>query len=66
MANKNSQKYQNYLKLLNSRQIDDRTSILLQSKLLVNDSFINRLGLEKELEGHIGCVNCLEWNESGR
>lgn len=32
----------------------------------VTESLVRRLGLETELEGHSGCVNCLEWNESGR
>jgi hypothetical protein len=32
----------------------------------VTSTLIKRLGLEDELEGHIGCVNCLEWNEKGR
>uniref|UniRef100_A0A3B3HC58 WD and tetratricopeptide repeats 1 n=1 Tax=Oryzias latipes TaxID=8090 RepID=A0A3B3HC58_ORYLA len=31
----------------------------------VTDPFIKRLGLEAELQGHTGCVNCLEWNEKG-
>uniref|UniRef100_A0AAQ6A9L2 WD and tetratricopeptide repeats 1 n=1 Tax=Amphiprion ocellaris TaxID=80972 RepID=A0AAQ6A9L2_AMPOC len=31
----------------------------------VTDPFIKRLGLEAELQGHTGCVNCLEWNERG-
>ena len=26
---------------------------------------IQRIGMEAELEGHNGCVNCLEWNETG-
>uniref|UniRef100_H2ZN13 Anaphase-promoting complex subunit 4 WD40 domain-containing protein n=1 Tax=Ciona savignyi TaxID=51511 RepID=H2ZN13_CIOSA len=26
---------------------------------------MQRLQLDKELKGHTGCVNCLEWNESG-
>ncbi|KDR22656.1 WD and tetratricopeptide repeats protein 1, partial [Zootermopsis nevadensis] len=38
----------------------------LQQKLHVTEDFVQRLGLEAELEGHGGCVNCLEWNESGR
>lgn len=29
-------------------------------------NFIKRLELEAILEGHNGCVNCLEWNSSGR
>ncbi|KAF7256003.1 hypothetical protein EG68_05922, partial [Paragonimus skrjabini miyazakii] len=31
----------------------------------VNKHLINRLGLETSLQGHQGCVNCLEWNERG-
>ncbi|KAF6768248.1 hypothetical protein AHF37_04526 [Paragonimus kellicotti] len=31
----------------------------------VNRHLINRLGLETSLQGHQGCVNCLEWNERG-
>lgn len=65
MSRKNRQIPNNYLKLLNQRQIDDRISSRIQSKLHVTDTLISRLGLEKELEGHTGCVNCLEWNETG-
>lgn len=36
-----------------------------QSSLTVTQSMIDRLGLEKELNGHMGCVNCLEWNHDG-
>lgn len=36
-----------------------------QNKLTVTRSMIDRLGLEKELNGHMGCVNCLEWNSDG-
>lgn len=28
-------------------------------------SLIERLGLDFELSGHTGCVNCLEWNKDG-
>ncbi|TGZ67110.1 hypothetical protein CRM22_004980 [Opisthorchis felineus] len=31
----------------------------------VNSHLIGRLGLETSLQGHQGCVNCLEWNERG-
>lgn len=40
------------------------THTILQ-KLQVTENLISRLGLEKELNGHTGCVNCLEWNETG-
>nr|XP_032516641.1 WD and tetratricopeptide repeats protein 1 [Danaus plexippus plexippus] len=36
-----------------------------QNRLTVTRSMIERLGLEKELHGHMGCVNCLEWNVDG-
>lgn len=36
-----------------------------QNRLTVTRSMIDRLGLEKELHGHMGCVNCLEWNSTG-
>lgn len=36
-----------------------------QNRLTVTRSMIDRLGLEKELRGHMGCVNCLEWNRDG-
>ena len=28
-------------------------------------SLIDRLGLDCELSGHGGCVNCIEWNQEG-
>lgn len=40
----------------------DRT---FQNRLMVTKSTIDRLGLERELNGHTGCVNCLEWNRDG-
>eukprot|EP00092_Neocalanus_flemingeri_P014221 GFUD01015341.1.p1 GENE.GFUD01015341.1~~GFUD01015341.1.p1 ORF type:complete len:697 (-),score=185.79 GFUD01015341.1:222-2312(-) len=27
---------------------------------------VRRLGLVRELEGHAGCVNCIQWNSNGR
>ncbi|XP_075975087.1 WD and tetratricopeptide repeats 1 [Anticarsia gemmatalis] len=36
-----------------------------QARLTVTRPMIDRLGLEKELHGHRGCVNCLEWNRDG-
>ncbi|XP_012252554.1 WD and tetratricopeptide repeats protein 1 [Athalia rosae] len=52
--------------LLRQRQLKESSAYLLSRQLQVNDDFIARLGLETELEGHGGCVNCLEWNESGQ
>ena len=31
----------------------------------VTPSSIERLGLETQLEGHRGCVNCLQWSMDG-
>ncbi|KAH9500217.1 WD and tetratricopeptide repeats containing protein [Bulinus truncatus] len=47
------------------REIKDDVHIRFQRAEQVTPALVNRLGLEKELEGHGGCVNCLEWNEQG-
>ncbi|KAI8740901.1 WD and tetratricopeptide repeats protein 1 [Biomphalaria glabrata] len=47
------------------REIKDDVHIKFQRSEQVTPDLVNRLGLEKELEGHGGCVNCLEWNEKG-
>ncbi|XP_061530966.1 WD and tetratricopeptide repeats protein 1 isoform X3 [Phycodurus eques] len=47
------------------RQIRDKSASGFQRFYHVTDPFIKRLGLEAELQGHTGCVNCLEWNEHG-
>uniref|UniRef100_A0A667ZC11 WD and tetratricopeptide repeats 1 n=1 Tax=Myripristis murdjan TaxID=586833 RepID=A0A667ZC11_9TELE len=47
------------------RQIKDKRALGFQRFYHVTDPFIKRLGLEAELQGHTGCVNCLEWNERG-
>ena len=31
----------------------------------VTRAFIERLGLEKQLLGHEGCVNCVQWSDNG-
>ncbi|XP_018100480.1 WD and tetratricopeptide repeats 1 L homeolog isoform X2 [Xenopus laevis] len=48
-----------------NRQIKDKRVLNFQRRHHVTDPFIRRLGLEAELQGHTGCVNCLEWNEKG-
>uniref|UniRef100_A0A8C1TN76 WD and tetratricopeptide repeats 1 n=1 Tax=Cyprinus carpio TaxID=7962 RepID=A0A8C1TN76_CYPCA len=47
------------------RSIDENRALDFQRHYHVTDPFIKRLGLEAELQGHSGCVNCLEWNERG-
>ncbi|XP_021913240.1 WD and tetratricopeptide repeats protein 1 [Zootermopsis nevadensis] len=56
----------NIVRLTRQREVKDTINHKLQQKLHVTEDFVQRLGLEAELEGHGGCVNCLEWNESGR
>lgn len=51
--------------LLQQRQQTDEPRRLLQNRLHAPRALIDRLELETELSGHGGCVNCLEWNESG-
>lgn len=46
--------------------IQDSVASIIQQRLQITDNLILRLGLEKELKGHTGCVNCLEWNETGQ
>ncbi|XP_011304598.1 WD and tetratricopeptide repeats protein 1 [Fopius arisanus] len=53
------------IELLRLRETHESLSRTVSRKLHVADSLISRLGLEKELEGHKGCVNCLEWNSTG-
>ncbi|EZA60494.1 hypothetical protein DMN91_010896 [Ooceraea biroi] len=54
------------LDLVRQREIHDSVTHTILQKLYVTESLISRLGLEKELYGHSGCVNCLEWNETGQ
>lgn len=39
---------------------------VIKNRMLSAPNFIRRLELEAILEGHNGCVNCLEWSSSGR
>ncbi|XP_078433409.1 transducin family protein / WD-40 repeat family protein isoform X2 [Wolffia australiana] len=53
----------NIADLLESRKIDNVKDI--NWRLHCHSSLIQRLELERELEGHEGCVNSLAWNKSG-
>jgi WD and tetratricopeptide repeat-containing protein 1 len=48
-----------------SRQLGSIGGREYQDLFKVTSSVVDRLRLEDELEGHDGCVNCLEWNEAG-
>lgn len=58
-------------KVVNAAQlINNRNNVslekMLRARLQSAPQFIHRLGLEKEMVGHTGCVNCLEWSENGQ
>ncbi|KAG5882508.1 hypothetical protein JTB14_008481 [Gonioctena quinquepunctata] len=55
-----------FLKLLQCRESNAEASKFLKQHSQFTDSLIKRLGLEFELEGHQGCVNCLEWSADGK
>ncbi|XP_073999343.1 WD and tetratricopeptide repeats protein 1-like [Rhodnius prolixus] len=51
---------------LGARELDSRLCLPLRRRLHVTRDFINRLTLVKELDGHLGCVNTLDWDAKGR
>ncbi|XP_074033231.1 WD and tetratricopeptide repeats protein 1 isoform X2 [Leptinotarsa decemlineata] len=55
-----------FLKLLHSRENNAEASKFLKMHSQFTDNLVKRLGLEYELEGHQGCVNCLEWTADGK
>lgn len=55
----------NTTKLLGDRSYYDIEPIV-RNRLQAAPQFIKRLELDAVLEGHNGCVNCLEWTSNGR
>lgn len=53
----------NISNLIDSRTIDFRHDV--KHSLQMNSSLVQRLSLERELEGHRGCVNTIAWNSKG-
>lgn len=39
---------------------------MVKNRLKAAPQFIQNLDVEAKLEGHVGCVNCLEWSSNGR
>ncbi|KAF5281774.1 hypothetical protein FQA39_LY17693 [Lamprigera yunnana] len=56
----------NIIKLLQGRERKAQVSTLLHQYSQFTETLLKRLGLECELEGHQGCVNCLEWSSDGK
>lgn len=56
----------NIVKLLHGRERKQEVGKKLEQNFQFASSLLKRLGLEKELEGHEGCVNCLQWSSNGR
>lgn len=56
----------NIVKLLFNRERNSVNAKYVKRYSQFTDQLIKRLGLEYELEGHQGCVNCLQWTSDGR
>ncbi|KAI3760755.1 hypothetical protein L1987_51154 [Smallanthus sonchifolius] len=53
----------NITDFIDARTLHARTDI--NRSLQLHSSFLRRLSLERELEGHRGCVNTIAWNSNG-
>uniref|UniRef100_A0A7C9A7E4 WD and tetratricopeptide repeats protein 1 n=1 Tax=Opuntia streptacantha TaxID=393608 RepID=A0A7C9A7E4_OPUST len=53
----------NITNLIDSRTLDFRHDV--KHSLQMHSSLVKRLSLERELEGHQGCVNTIAWNSKG-
>ncbi|CAF0923462.1 unnamed protein product [Brachionus calyciflorus] len=47
------------------KELDSSYFRKFKSKNVFSRSIIEHMNLDYELQGHSGCVNCLEWNQSG-
>lgn len=55
----------NAVTLQNDRSYNN-IETLIRNRLKAAPQLIQRLDLDGKLEGHNGCVNCLEWSSNGR
>lgn len=53
----------NISSLIDNRTVDFRHDV--KHTLQMHSSMVRRLSLERELEGHTGCVNTIAWNSMG-
>ncbi|XP_066150426.1 WD and tetratricopeptide repeats protein 1-like [Euwallacea fornicatus] len=56
----------NIVNLLQHREIRTEGSKYVKRHCQFTDELVKRLGFEYELQGHQGCVNCLQWTPDGR
>lgn len=56
---------QNIVRLLRGREINCDHGKTLRNKCQFTAELLKRLHLEHHLEGHQGCVNCLQWTADG-
>ncbi|XP_017786841.1 PREDICTED: WD and tetratricopeptide repeats protein 1 isoform X2 [Nicrophorus vespilloides] len=56
----------NIAKLLAGRELGEDKGTAMQKKFHFTTSLLKRFALESQLEGHQGCVNCLQWSADGR
>ncbi|XP_030761944.1 WD and tetratricopeptide repeats protein 1 isoform X2 [Sitophilus oryzae] len=56
----------NLLKLLQFRENQGDSSHFLKKHCQFTEGLVKRIGLDYELQGHQGCVNCLQWTSDGR
>ena len=53
-------------KLQTQRLLGQTNRVLVEKQCQLTKDLINRLSMSTELQGHRGCVNCIEFNENGR
>ncbi|KAF2343797.1 WD40 repeat, partial [Trinorchestia longiramus] len=53
-------------KLQVDRLLGHTSRYSVQQQCQLTSDQINRLGVSAELQGHRGCVNCIEFNDTGR
>lgn len=56
----------NLPQMIQYRETDRDGSKHLQQNCHFSFDLIKRLGVQHELKGHEGCVNCLQWSTDGR
>lgn len=61
-----SQVTESLVHMLRQREISGEFTRHFQKATHVTEGMIKRMDLLGQLQGHTGCVNCLQWSEDGR